>query len=536
MSLNAPLGMSGGQPSPRSLSSNNPFRNRGLSPGVNPTAHNPPLSPSYTGPTAHAGLFTAPNGDGLSPNSTFATPPLPAPVSPISPVLGGGPVGVSAAAQQQQRPFSVPQPRTNLPLGGAGPRPMSTNPFLSDRESVAFHAFLDQQKQQQQYQQQFQQFQQFQQQQQQQQQQPQPAMYQQPMHTGPQLQQRQPPPRMAALDAFESLTLNDNTQPPRPAQQPPRLLHQRTLGDLKQHTPAPPYPQTGDKEGLLIDIFADPEPVSVGKTSVSNNRQPPFAPKLGGPGSRPRRNSDTSVMERERPAQRFERMNLEDERRRRNHDRDRRHREMSHREKDRENGHYRERKDSNLHECDRSERHRRHEGDRSRRDRGDDKHDRRRGKSSKPNRKLDVIDKLDLTGIYGPGQFHHDGPFDACNPHRNRKGIRAAPMQAFAEDSPSMVPTGGAPRTFDHDLYLGKGEDPYNDFSRTAIKQMLKTENSQPSPDVTTYDPKHKIEPVHGEETMGLGTSTFLDGAPASRVAIQENRKEDAYLGLPGAS
>lgn len=109
-------------------------------------------------------------------------------------------------------------------------------------------------------------------------------------------------------------------------------------------------------------------------------------------------------------------------------------------------------------------------------------------------------------------------------------------MQAFAEDSPSMVPTGGAPRTFDHDLYLGKGEDPYNDFSRTAIKQMLNTTNSQPKPDVATYDPKGKIEPVHGEETMGLGTSTFLDGAPASRAAIQENQKDDVFLGLPGAN
>ncbi|KAI5283265.1 hypothetical protein KEM54_002275 [Ascosphaera aggregata] len=279
----------------------------------------------------------------------------------------------------------------------------------------------------------------------------------------------------------------------------------------------------------------------MGPTTRANNRQPPSAPTFGSGSSRPRRNSDTSIMERERAPQKFERMNVDDERRRRAVDRDRRLREMSHKGTDREHSYqYRERKDSRDHERGRSDRHRRHEGERSRRDKGDEKDGRRRGKSTKPNRKLDVIDKLDLTGIYGPGQFHHDGPFDACNPHRNRKGIRAAPMQAFAEDSPSMVPTGGGPRAFDHDLYLGKGEDPYNDFSRTAIKQAVHTNNSQPKPDVATYDPKGKIEPVHGEETMGLGTSTFLDGAPASRAAIQEKQRgrsvDEMYAGLPGAS
>ena len=34
---------------------------------------------------------------------------------------------------------------------------------------------------------------------------------------------------------------------------------------------------------------------------------------------------------------------------------------------------------------------------------------------------LDLIDKLDVTGIYGPSMIHHDGPYDAVQPHRNRK-------------------------------------------------------------------------------------------------------------------
>jgi hypothetical protein len=34
------------------------------------------------------------------------------------------------------------------------------------------------------------------------------------------------------------------------------------------------------------------------------------------------------------------------------------------------------------------------------------------------------------------------------------------------------------------------------------------------------------VEPLHGEESMGLGTSTFLEGAPASRTAIQRRESD----------
>ncbi|KDN39558.1 hypothetical protein RSAG8_08714, partial [Rhizoctonia solani AG-8 WAC10335] len=42
---------------------------------------------------------------------------------------------------------------------------------------------------------------------------------------------------------------------------------------------------------------------------------------------------------------------------------------------------------------------------------------------------VDVIDKLDYSGI-GAATFHHDGPFDACAPSRNKNKTRA-PMFAF---------------------------------------------------------------------------------------------------------
>jgi Pal1 cell morphology protein len=35
-----------------------------------------------------------------------------------------------------------------------------------------------------------------------------------------------------------------------------------------------------------------------------------------------------------------------------------------------------------------------------------------------------------------------------------------------------------------------------------------------------------RVDPVHGDETLGLGTSTFLEGAPASRTAMQRRESE----------
>lgn len=37
----------------------------------------------------------------------------------------------------------------------------------------------------------------------------------------------------------------------------------------------------------------------------------------------------------------------------------------------------------------------------------------------------------------------------------------------------------------------------------------------------TSFDPRLKTEPVHGVESAGLGTSTFLEGAPAPKAAIE---------------
>ncbi|SPO23702.1 uncharacterized protein UTRI_03771_B [Ustilago trichophora] len=55
--------------------------------------------------------------------------------------------------------------------------------------------------------------------------------------------------------------------------------------------------------------------------------------------------------------------------------------------------------------------------------------------------RMDIIDRLDLSGINGSSMFHHDSPYDACTPHMN-KGKRA-PVGAF---DPNIDPMTGLAR------------------------------------------------------------------------------------------
>jgi hypothetical protein len=168
------------------------------------------------------------------------------------------------------------------------------------------------------------------------------------------------------------------------------------------------------------------------------------------------------------------------------------------------------------------------------------------GKSGKPSRRLDVIDKLDVTSIYGTGReylnlwlmpdrnltlivFHHDGPFDACNPHRNRKGSRQAPMQAFPEGSLNMNLGGSGPvnKQIDLNQYHGRGQEAHVDFNEAA--EMSQYAPVRPNGDRNgAFNTTARVEPLHGSESAGLGTSTFLEGAPASRAAIAQRETEYA--------
>ncbi|PGH18085.1 hypothetical protein AJ79_00713 [Helicocarpus griseus UAMH5409] len=311
------------------------------------------------------------------------------------------------------------------------PRPVSTNPFLDDSEAFApLSAPAGSMS-------------------------PQKASPAEPQFTG------------HTAELFENLCLDNKPvdkpsssngrrpAPPRPENVPPK-------GFPDDKTPRRPSRRPSKEDSMsrskgrsrapVPDIFADP------KDSSKTHSQ-----------RRPRRNSDSSLMDIPTKP-----LDPEEERRRR----ERRHRDRDSRHKDGKS--------------------------RSKRAHG---------------HRLDVIDKLDVTSIYGTGLFHHDGPFDACNPHRNRKGSRAAPMQAFAKDSRNMAIGGAGPNNSNIDLNLfhGRGAEGYADYSSSGIAKA----------DQSGFDPSAKLEPIHGAESMGLGTSTFLEGAPASRAAIQRRQSEN---------
>ncbi|KAI9852385.1 MAG: hypothetical protein M1838_000907 [Thelocarpon superellum] len=287
---------------------------------------------------------------------------------------------------------------------------------------------------------------------------------------------------LANLDLSGKQSTIENVPPPSKSRAPP------TLGS----NPLPA--RNGEKSAGLkagrsthdLNIFADP-------TESVRPRE-----------RRPRRNSDTSVVD----ARSSKVLDPDDERRRR----ERRHRDSKYRDgKSREKG--------------------------------------ARGspRAKKPNQRLDVIDKLDVTSIYGTGLFHHDGPFDACNPHRNRKESSRAPMRAFPKDSANNVLGGSGPvnKDIDHNLFHGtRGAEAFSDFSTSGGEAMggysyaerpirpMSSRSSTFSPlgrqdnIPGAFNPIARVDPVHGDESLGLGTSTFLEGAPASRNAIKRRESE----------
>lgn len=145
---------------------------------------------------------------------------------------------------------------------------------------------------------------------------------------------------------------------------------------------------------------------------------------------------------------------------------------------------------------------------------------------------LDIIDKLDVSGIYGPSMIHHDGPYDAVQPHRNREKDKRAPMHAFPAGSANNALGGSGPVNdkIDLDKIHGRGAEGFSDFGAAA--------NTWSRPDLKerslTFGPKERSDIVHGDESYGLGTSTFLEGAPASRTAIQQRESENQKAAADG--
>ncbi|KAI5792399.1 Pal1 cell morphology protein-domain-containing protein [Peziza echinospora] len=314
----------------------------------------------------------------------------------------------------------------------------------------------------------------------------------------------------AAAELFENLTITDHdrrestTRPNQGTRDPNRDAMKPTIppGQLPTFKGRPPPPPpAGHRHSKSSEVRP---PITSGSSFPSRTKGPPLTatstrnlPPTEALRPRPRRNSDSSIMD-------------------------------AH-EIDREKAKEKERRERKAKEA-------RAAAETSG---SKDKEGRRPSKSvvkTKKGSPLDIIDKLDVTGIYGSGLFHHDGPFDACNPHRN-KNVRRAPMQAFPEGSANNALTGFGPlpEKGDHTKLFGNRDpEAYSDYSMAAGRRgssddVLKRPAALRS---TSFDPVARVEPVHGDETLGLGSSTFLDGAPASKKAIlqQINETQQAEL------
>ena len=105
-------------------------------------------------------------------------------------------------------------------------------------------------------------------------------------------------------------------------------------------------------------------------------------------------------------------------------------------------------------------------------------------------------------------------------------------MQAFPEGSANMALGGAGPNNsrLDLDRFHGRAEEGFTDYSHTR-KAATAYVPPAPAPErgesLRYMHPTDRIEQVHGEESHGLGTSTFLEGAPASKSALQARESEE---------
>lgn len=113
-------------------------------------------------------------------------------------------------------------------------------------------------------------------------------------------------------------------------------------------------------------------------------------------------------------------------------------------------------------------------------------------------------------------------------------------MQAFPANSANNAIGGSGPvnKNIDLEKFHGRGAEGFTDFATSGADNYDGYGKKRPSLEgrSLSFNPKDRVEPIHGEETFGLGTSTFLEGAPASRTAIQRRESENEAAALQNAS
>lgn len=87
----------------------------------------------------------------------------------------------------------------------------------------------------------------------------------------------------------------------------------------------------------------------------------------------------------------------------------------------------------------------------------------------------------------------------------------------------SMGGSGPLNKRPDHATFMGN-----NDGDATADYGVSL---APPKADVAMFDPHQRAPVIHGDESVGLGTSTFLEGTPAAKAAVEKAQLESRDLG-----
>jgi hypothetical protein len=105
-------------------------------------------------------------------------------------------------------------------------------------------------------------------------------------------------------------------------------------------------------------------------------------------------------------------------------------------------------------------------------------------------------------------------------------------MRAFPANSANNMIGGSGPinKNIDLERFHGVGVEGFQDYANAGVEAY-----KRPAADrAMSFDPTSRVEPVHGEESVGLGTSTFLEGAPASKRDLQRRESESQDFGAGG--
>ena len=121
-------------------------------------------------------------------------------------------------------------------------------------------------------------------------------------------------------------------------------------------------------------------------------------------------------------------------------------------------------------------------------------------------------------------------------------------MEAFAKDSKNNALGGSGPlhQNINFDQFHGRQKEGFTDYSTSGSANPIATEpvgfepyaggmGARPglhegSDRQSTFNGTGRAPVVHGEESLGLGTSTFLEGTPAARAVIQRRESESDQI------